>query len=813
MLVGYTARATAVPSPPRPTSTDEETEALLDVEWAGAIAPNATIDFVACNSTSATTGSAATWTPGTAGIDLAAAYVANYLSSTVAATSLSYGACETEEKSSGAQYYTNVWQQMAAEGITAVVSAGDSGSLGCDYISGTSSYGDHNPSTNALSSTPYNISAGGTDFSDYYQSKGYTTQNAATWWNISNGTGFSSALSYIPEVAWGGLCANPLYVSYLEATGSTTFGTTYTPLAVCNSSAAGPGKNDYVAPSGGGGGVSQFNAIPSWQGGVYGIGNASTSTVYRNEPDLSFFASPGWWKHWLPFCQSDTGYTCTFSNSNTALSLAAGGTSFVAPQIAGLMALVNQKTGSRQGVANYTLYSLAAAQYGTPGNPKPSNLVNCSGSGLGAAVSSSCIFRDIAGDTPSLQGGTIISDNVQACKASDVSNCYSNGQTFGLSTVGKNTSTLAYQTAVGYDLATGLGSANVYNLVMGWNASVSFSSSTSLSANPPTITTAAGTTTLTASVVATGRGGKVAPVGTVSFYVSSTGGKLLGTSNLSSSCSAASGSASCSPATATLAVSASQLTPGTNGIVAAFSGDGANDAPSTSPVANVIVGALPRALTLPLVGIAGTTATINGTVNPNLAATTYWFEYGTREPLAKFAQTSPQTLPATNTEIQVHAQITGLAPHTIYYFRLVAQNSTATSPGEILQFRTGAQNTVSNSAPAGLAEAAEPQTAASSGSSATPSQSAAKNTASTGNTVITQTATLEVTPGHSSPIIVSLTEIPAATPMTPTCAVLPAGATCNYDESTQTMTITPLANTPPGSYAIRVILTPRPRED
>ena len=40
-------------------------------------------------------------------------------------------------------------------------------------------------------------------------------------------------------------------------------------------------------------------------------------------------------------------------------TMAAGGTSFVAPQVAGLIALVNQKTNARQGQANYTLYALA----------------------------------------------------------------------------------------------------------------------------------------------------------------------------------------------------------------------------------------------------------------------------------------------------------------------------------------------------------------------------------------------------------------------------------------------------------------------
>jgi hypothetical protein len=210
------------------------------------------------------------------------------------------------------------------------------------------------------------------------------------------------------------------------------------------------------------------------------------------------------------------------------------------------------------------------------------------------------------------------------------------------------------------------------------------------------------------------------------------------------------------------------------------------------------------------VGIAGTTATINGTVNPNLAAATYWFEYGTREPLAKFAQTSPQTLPATNTEIQVHAQIAGLAPHAIYYFRLMAQNSTGTIPGEILQFRTGAQNTVSGSAQATLANPLESQTTTSGGSTSVSLLPAAGNMTQAGNAAITQTATLEVTPGRNLPLVVSLRGLPTGNPMAPTCTDAPEGATCNYDENAQTMTITPAANTPPGSYTIRLALTPQP---
>ena len=575
------------------TSKDEESEALLDVEWAGAAAPKAIVDFVACG--------------GSNGIDLAAQYVTNYLPSTVVSTSLSYGECELASPvgggSSGAAFYLTEWEQEAAEGITAVVSSGDSGSLGCDqgYANGT-----HNLSVNEIADTPYNISAGGTDFSDYYQAGNYnaywnTTNSAVP--NVSSG---SSALSYIPEITWGSLCANTLFVSFLQAVGSTTFGSTYTPEAVCNSTNAGTSHDDLVQPLGGGGGVSSYNTLPTWQS-VYGVGLSSnqTSTTMRNQPDLSMFASNGWWGHALVYCQSDTGYTCNYSatgDDTNAYALAAGGTSFVAPQINGIMALVAQKTGERQGVANYTLYNLGTLEYGSATTPNASNLTSCSGSGqAGTLVGANCIFHDIAGDTPNpWQGGTLTSDNIQPCVWSSVQNCYrsSSGDTYGLTSLGNHpaTNSPAYPTSRGYDAATGLGSPNITNLVNNWNtATPLFASTTTLSANPTGIPSK-GSTTLTATVTATGRGETSAagppPAGTVNFYLGSTGGTLLGTGTLTQACTGtAPGNLVCPPPTATLSVQGTSLVTGANSLVASFSGDAANDAPSTSSPINVVINA------------------------------------------------------------------------------------------------------------------------------------------------------------------------------------------------------------------------------
>ncbi len=578
-------------APPDPTSLNDEHEALLDVEWAGAVAPNAIIDFVACNATGGI---------GSYGTDLAAAYVVNYLSSTVSATSLSYGLCELATGSSGASFYSALWQQGAAEGITHVVSSMDGGPAVCDQNAANGAT--HNISVNAMASTAYNVSAGGTDFGDAYITKGYVTSPASTWWNTNDTSPYGSALSYLPEITWGGYCSNPLLASYLQQVGDTRFGTTYTPVGICNNATA--LADGLLKVKGGSGGVSAYNALPTWQS-VYGIGSTgnrnNTSTTFRNQPDVSWFAAGGLWNHFLLFCDSDTGYAaCTFSNSTDAYALKGGGTSFVAPQLAGLMALIAQKTNQRQGVANYTLYGLAAQEYGTTNAPNTSELTTCSGSAKGAAVGSSCIFRDISNDTPNLQGGKIASDIAQPCVFSSVTTCWEpSSLTYGITSLGNHPATEndAYVSSPGYDLATGLGSVNISNLVNSWNTvSPGFASTTALSASASSIPPS-GSVTLTATVTATGRGGAVAPAGVVEFYEGSTSGTLLGQGNISPICTGSGAATTCN-GVATLILLGSALNPGSNSIVAYFEGDGANDSPSTSTAVSVTVTVTATTITL-----------------------------------------------------------------------------------------------------------------------------------------------------------------------------------------------------------------------
>jgi hypothetical protein len=123
--------------------------------------------------------------------------------------------------------------------------------------------------------------------------------------------------------------------------------------------------------------------------------------------------------------------------------------------MAGIQALVNQKTGSRWGNPNTVYYSLANAEYGASGSSTcNSNTVNKTGS--------SCIFYDIT------QG-----DNDAACKASGTTlrNCYRPEGTYGILSTSNTADQSAYTATSGWDFSTGIGSVNAYNLVMNWPVS------------------------------------------------------------------------------------------------------------------------------------------------------------------------------------------------------------------------------------------------------------------------------------------------------------------------------------------------------
>jgi pseudomonalisin len=315
-------------------SQNEATEALLDAEWAGAVARKATVKLVVSKSSRTTDG-----------VDLSAQYIVN--NNLASAMTTSFGNCEPFLGRAENLFWKNLYQQAAAQGITAFVSAGDSGAAGCDGAAGSQAV--YGRAVNGLASTPYNVGVGGTEFNDQ--------QTPALYWSsVGNAPNFLSALSYIPESVW-------------------------------NESATAGGTGLWAA----GGGASAIYAKPAWQ-----TGPGVPPDGLRDVPDVSLSAA---------------GHVAYLVVQNGGL-YAVGGTSASSPAFASLMALVAQQTGSRQGNANTSFYKLAAQQ---PAGASP-------------------IFHDVTAGSNSVPGAS------------------------------------GFTAGAGFDLATGLGSVDAYQMVTHWNS-------------------------------------------------------------------------------------------------------------------------------------------------------------------------------------------------------------------------------------------------------------------------------------------------------------------------------------------------------
>jgi len=87
--------------------------------------------------------------------------------------------------------------------------------------------------------------------------------------------------------------------------------------------------------------------------------------------------------------------------------------------------------------------------------------------------------------------------------------------------------------------------------------------------------------------------------------------------------------------------------------------------------------------------VGTTTATLNGTVNPNGAETSVYFEYGLEELSYPFV-IGPIVISAGSSAVPVFTDITGLSPNTTYHFRVSAVNEADTISGADLTFTTAA---------------------------------------------------------------------------------------------------------------------------
>jgi subtilase family serine protease len=362
---------------------NDELEATLDASWSGALAPGANIDFVVSGSTNTTDG-----------IDLSELYIIE--NNLGAIMTESFGICEAAVTSGDAQGISLLAEQAAAQGITFMVSAGDTGAEGCDNLGETTAAG--GISINVLASNPFTVAMGGTLFNEHGQD--------ASYWSTANNSTLGSALAYIPENAWNETC-------------TTACQQFQPPLAA------------------GGGGASIYFQKPPWQAGVTG----TNSDTVRDIPDISL-TSAGHDPYLLCFeasCVPDTQGFISF--------IGVLGTSAAAPSFASIMALVDQNLGT-QGVANYVLYPLALAQQ-TAGT-------NCNASSTSAAPNSACVFNDVTSGNISVPGEA--------------------GYPSGV-----------YAAAAGYDMATGLGSVNLANLLTAWTSATFNATSTTLTLNGGTV--------------------------------------------------------------------------------------------------------------------------------------------------------------------------------------------------------------------------------------------------------------------------------------------------------------------------------------
>ena len=401
----------------------DSVEAYLDVEEAGAVAPKATVDLVIASDTALQYG-----------LFLAAEHAV--YGNIAPVISMSFGTCEAAYPSLTTAFGL-LWEQAAAQGITVMVSSGDSGSAACD---GSAQYAVNGQAVTGWGESPYNVSVGGTDF--YYSTWNSGNSSAidtqlGSYWNTtpSNNSYSVSIQGNIPEQPWNDSQYGLNIFSYYNATGETLV-------------AGGGGGASNCATFTSAGACAAGYPKPSWQ-----TGTGVPADSVRDVPDVALFASNGLNATYYPECYQD-GDCQPVSSGGTVQITGIGGTSASSPAFAGIMALVNQQYG-RQGQADFVLYPLAK-QY-------------------------PAAFHDVAVGTNSqpCNVGTT-STGIPALDCIAVSNPITvDDSTYGTAVEGQigTGTTPEYNATAGYDLASGLGSVDASVLLTDWSK-VSFTPTT-----------------------------------------------------------------------------------------------------------------------------------------------------------------------------------------------------------------------------------------------------------------------------------------------------------------------------------------------
>jgi hypothetical protein len=101
--------------------------------------------------------------------------------------------------------------------------------------------------------------------------------------------------------------------------------------------------------------------------------------------------------------------------------------------------------------------------------------------------------------------------------------------------------------------------------------------------------------------------------------------------------------------------------------------------------------ARPDVTTGPAANLGQNSVTLTGSVNPNEAATTYFFQYGTTRNYQGAVPAPAASAGRGNRRVRVTVDVGSLAPATTYHYRLVARNAKGVRRGADRTFRTRRQ--------------------------------------------------------------------------------------------------------------------------
>ena len=428
------------------SSNGDLDEAYLDTEIAGALAPAATIYFYVSS-------------------DLYSGIERAISDDTVNIFSLSFGNCEQQMSTSDNQQINGWWEQAAAEGIAVTVSAGDSGSAGCDNEN-SETVASQGLAVSGFASTPYNIAVGGTDY--YPLINSYSSYVSTS--EGSSATYYRTAEKYIPESTWNDSTTDYGFINSNVPESGYYEGTNLANIVAGSGGASNCSTNTSVDESNGSvkeGTCTSGYSKPSWQ-----TGTGVPADGERDIPDVSFLAGNGYYGATWLVCTDDTGknssgvtitLNCAEQSDTYSYFTGIGGTSASSPAFAGILALLEQKTGSKLGLPAKELYTLFNGSQ------------------------SSSVFHDVT-----------VGNNSVPC-SEGTSNC---------ALIGYDKLYYfedGYNTATGYDLATGLGSVDATSLLNNWNSTTGTTAATvNVTVSPTTPITINQSLTISGSVTASG---------------------------------------------------------------------------------------------------------------------------------------------------------------------------------------------------------------------------------------------------------------------------------------------------------------------